>query len=57
MQGGSLTVQEGEDMLNGGDVDAQLQAEVGAQVSSEGRQRRCGRCGNTGHNARTCQSG
>jgi hypothetical protein len=59
MQGGSLTVQEGQDILHGAAIDAQIQQEVAIetrrQESSEGRKRQCGLCGNSGHNARTCE--
>ena len=59
MQGGSLSVREGEDILQTAEVDAQLHTEVASessrQVGSTGRQRRCGVCGNIGHNARTCK--
>ncbi|KFY78544.1 hypothetical protein V499_02324 [Pseudogymnoascus sp. VKM F-103] len=55
MQGGSLSVREGEDILQSAKVDAQLRTEVASettqQVGSTGRQRRCGTCGNMGHNA------
>ena len=59
MQGGSLSVREGEDILLSAEVDAQLRTEVASessrQVGSTGRQRRCGVCGTIGHNARTCE--
>jgi DDE superfamily endonuclease len=59
MQGGSLSVREGEDILQTAEVDAQIRTEVASkatqQEGSKGRQRRCGLCGNTGHNARTCE--
>ncbi|KFY20795.1 hypothetical protein V491_03425 [Pseudogymnoascus sp. VKM F-3775] len=55
MQGGSLTVREGEDILQSAEVDAQVRTEVASetarQVGSTGRQRRCGRCEKIGHNA------
>ncbi|KFY92839.1 hypothetical protein V498_04716 [Pseudogymnoascus sp. VKM F-4517 (FW-2822)] len=58
MQGGSLSVREGEDILQSAEVDAQLRTEVASettrQVGSTGQQRRCGTCGNMGHNSRTC---
>jgi len=53
MQGGSLSVCEGEDILQSAEVDSQIQTEVASetarQVGSKGRQRRCGLCGNIGH--------
>ena len=59
MQGGSLSIREGEDILQSAEVDAQLRTEVVSeatqQVGSTGRQRQCGTCGNMGHNARTCE--
>ena len=59
MQGGSLSIREGEDILQSAEVDAQVRTEVASetaqQVGSTGRQRRCGLCGTMGHNARTCE--
>ena len=59
MQGGSLSVQDAKDILQSAEVDAQVCTEVVSettrQVGSTGRQRRCGVCGNIGHNARTCE--
>jgi hypothetical protein len=55
MQGGSLSVQEGEDILQTAEVDAQVQTEAAQQVGSKGRQKRCGLCGIMGHNSRTCE--
>jgi hypothetical protein len=59
MQGGSLSIQEAEDILQSAEVDAQIHTEVVSETTrqegSKGRQRRCGLCGNTGHNARTCE--
>jgi hypothetical protein len=59
MQGGSLSIREGEDILQSAEVDAQLRMEVASettrQVGSIGRQKRCGICGIMGHNSRTCQ--
>jgi hypothetical protein len=59
MQGGSLSVQEGEDILHSAEVEAQVRTEVASessrQVGSTGRQKRCGICGTIGHNARTCE--
>jgi hypothetical protein len=51
MQGGSLSVQEGEDILQTAEVDAQVQTEAAQQVGSKGRQKRCGLCGIMGHNS------
>jgi hypothetical protein len=59
MQGGSLSVREGEDILQSAEVDAQVRTEVASegsrQVGSKGRQKHCGLCGVMGHNSRTCQ--
>jgi hypothetical protein len=57
--GGSLTVQESQDLQAQAEVEEQVQQETRAQGGrkkrDETRQRRCGTCGKTGHNARTCQ--
>ncbi|KAJ0131312.1 Uncharacterized protein HZ326_25590 [Fusarium oxysporum f. sp. albedinis] len=41
------------------DIDTQVVAELskscGQEGSAQGNERRCGACGKTGHNARTCQ--
>ncbi|KFZ00609.1 hypothetical protein V500_00987, partial [Pseudogymnoascus sp. VKM F-4518 (FW-2643)] len=59
MQGGSLSIQEGEDILQTAEVDAQIRTEVASessqQVGFKGRQKRCGRCEKIGHNSRTCE--
>jgi hypothetical protein len=57
--GGSLSMQEADDLMTEKDVDKQLKQETsrgdrrieGAQV----RARHCSVCGEVGHNARTCQ--
>ncbi|KAK2005264.1 hypothetical protein LZ32DRAFT_530316, partial [Colletotrichum eremochloae] len=58
-QGGSLTVAEAEDIQSQRDATAQVQEETrrssGRKPRTETGQRRCSVCGNTGHNARTCQ--
>ncbi|KAK4118012.1 hypothetical protein N657DRAFT_584388, partial [Parathielavia appendiculata] len=58
-QGGSLTVQDGQDLQAQRDVEVQIREETqagsGRKPGSETRTRRCGRCGKPGHNARTCQ--
>jgi hypothetical protein len=57
--GGSLSIQEAEDLIAGKEVDKQLQKDIRESgrrtVGVEPRARRCGNCGKTGHNARTCQ--
>ena len=59
MQGGSLSIQEGEDILQAAKVDTQVRTEVASetarQVGSTGRQQRYGRCEKIGHNAHTCE--
>jgi hypothetical protein len=58
-QGGILTIQEGQVILTQTAVEEQIREETrkgGIQLrKSEMRQQRCGTCGETGHNARTCQ--
>lgn len=58
-QGGSLTIQDGQDLLDQRTVDEQIHQEIrqsgGRRARTESKQRRCGTCGKTGHNARTCR--
>jgi hypothetical protein len=58
---GSMTIQEGQYLIDQMDVDMQVLAESsrsgGQGSSARPRVRRCGTCGKTGHNARTCQEG
>jgi hypothetical protein len=58
---GSMTIQEGQDSIDQMDVSTQVLAESsrsgGQGSSARPRVRRCGTCGKTGHNARTCQEG
>jgi hypothetical protein len=58
-QGGSLTIQDGQDLQAQKDVEVQIREErqvgSGRKPRTETRVRRCGRCGEPGHNARTCQ--
>ena len=58
-QGGTLSIGEGQDLLDQKDVNAQLGEETRASRSrakrAQPREQRCGICGNTGHNARTCE--
>ncbi|KAL2889054.1 Jerky protein-like protein-like [Ceratocystis lukuohia] len=48
-----------QDEIDQEDIDAQIADELsrsgGQARSGQARQRRCGRCGKTGHNARTCE--
>ena len=57
-EGGTLSIGEGQDILDQKDADTQLDEETRASSSRarrvQPRERRCGTCGNTGHNARTC---
>ncbi len=56
---GALTKAEGSEIIVQINVDQQIQRESRQNGTGPGRdapqQRRCGRCGETGHNARTCQ--
>lgn len=58
-QGGSMSLAEGQDQKAQKDVDIQVKQEAqqgsGRAPRSETKKRRCGVCGNTGHNDRTCQ--
>jgi len=58
-QGGVLTSQDFQNFLAQNEVDQQVEEEMRlGRRSALGRPpvtRRCGNCGNTGHNARTCQ--
>jgi hypothetical protein len=58
-EGGALTVEDAQDLLLQKDVEEQAQRDL---RTKEGRKkegqlliRRCSTCGETGHNARTCQ--
>ena len=56
---GVMTVEEGRQVIDQMDVDAQVVAES-SRSGGRGRSvgpgvRRCGVCGKPGHNARTCQ--
>ena len=58
-KGGSLSVQEAEDLVGRINVGGQQSEEIGngsgQGQGTQSRIRRCGNCGETGHNARTCQ--
>ena len=58
-EGGTLSIGEGQDLLDQRDADTQLGEETRASSSrarrARPRERRCGIYGNTGHNARTCE--
>jgi hypothetical protein len=57
--GGSLNLQEAQNLMDERDVRDQLKQEIqagsGRRARDETRARRCGNCNATGHNARTCQ--
>jgi hypothetical protein len=57
--GGSLSVQEATNLIGGSGSGGDIGGDLGGNREGEGtapRQlRRCGKCGETGHNARTCQ--
>ncbi|EGU73081.1 hypothetical protein FOXB_16409, partial [Fusarium oxysporum f. sp. conglutinans Fo5176] len=60
-KGGVMTIEEGRQAIDQMDVDTQVVAES-SRSGGQGRSarpsvRRCGTCGKTGHNARTCQEG
>jgi hypothetical protein len=58
-KGGSLSVQEVQDLKDeievGGQVDEETRGNRGHTQRKEIHGRRCGNCGKTGHNIRTCQ--
>jgi hypothetical protein len=58
-QGGDLSKEQAEDLIAQWDIGAQIEREtregrVRTGVSQRGK-RRCKRCGETGHNSRTCE--
>ncbi len=58
-QGGALTVEDAQDVLAQKEAEEQARhdkrSEGGRQNEGQPSGRRCGTCGETGHNARTCQ--
>lgn len=54
MQGGSLTIGGGEDIILDTAVEDQVRQETRSGNGLEVKKRRCGRCNLVGHNARTC---
>jgi hypothetical protein len=58
-QGGSITIAEGQALQDQKDIEEQIQQEDrktrGRKPRDETKGRRCGACGKTGHNARTCR--
>ena len=58
-KGGSLSVGDAQDLIAQREVDEQVSRDrrgnSGARKPRTEGIRRCGKCGETGHNARTCQ--
>jgi hypothetical protein len=58
-QGGSITIAEGQDLQDQKEVEQQIEQDIrrsqGRKPRNEAKGRRCGTCGKSGHNARTCQ--
>ena len=54
-----MTLEEGQDLQAQNAVDSQVGHEIrqnsGRKPRTETKSRRCGNCGEPGHNARTCQ--
>ena len=59
--GGPLTIHAATDILDSKDVQEQLEEETRTRAGGANRTavgvRRCGECGKTRHNSRTCQGG
>ena len=60
-KGGSLSVQDGQDLQDQNDIAQQIEEETrkssGRKPRTETYTRRCGICGEPGHNTRTCENG
>ena len=54
-QGGSLTVEEGQEIVRGTQIQEEEGSEARQAQGLEGRRRRCGLCNQVGHNTRTCK--
>ncbi|TVY13429.1 hypothetical protein LARI1_G009571 [Lachnellula arida] len=58
-EGGALTIEDAQDLLSQKDAEEQAQRDLrmegGRKKEGQPLIRRCGTCGETGHNARTCQ--
>jgi hypothetical protein len=56
---GALSVSDGQDQIAQNEVNIQFKEEMrqnsSRKIRAEPRARRCSNCGNTGHNARTCE--
>lgn len=59
-QGGVLSLRDGQDLYDQDAVEQQIREEIRGRGSHQRRvelhPRRCGTCGETGHNARTCEN-
>lgn len=59
-QGEALSVDDGQDIVAQKDAEAVAKADrcsrSGSRGSSQPTSRRCGNCGEAGHNVRTCQA-
>jgi hypothetical protein len=55
LQGGSLTVEEGEELVRGTQTQQEESGDTILCQRIEGKRRRCGLCNRVGHNARTCE--
>jgi hypothetical protein len=58
-QGGTLTIEDAQDVLAQKEAEEQARRDKrykrDRQNEEQSSRRRCGTCGKTGHNARTCQ--
>lgn len=54
-QGGSLTIEEGEELIQSTRIQEEEVNEATRAQGFEKRRRRCGLCNRVGHNARTCE--
>lgn len=58
-QSGAMSVAEGHNQIAQNDAEVQIKQELqessGRKARAETKPRRCGTCGNAGHNAKTCQ--
>lgn len=57
---GAMTLEEGRDVIDQMEIDRQVVGELSRNHrrgdTAQPRERRCGMCGETGHNIRTCQA-
>ena len=52
---GSLTVEEGEKLVQNNNIEEKEEEEIVRTQRKEGKRRRCKLCNRVGHNARTCE--